>query len=337
MAIKFAIIIPAYKAHGTIRRALNSIQMQTRAYEAKVFLINDCDPTGDYNYLTKEYEGRINLRIDKTDSNGGPTAARNKGIELVIEECIPYILFMDADDCFYSPLTLHHFHKQLLLKNWDFIAGNFIEEINQQEEYYYKIHEDRQIWLFAKLYKTRIIRDNNIRFFHPSENEDVGFNLNYSLYIDSTVEIAETLYIWKWAGESITRKDNGAYGQYCVIGLYKNCLQVYNKLSKDKNISRDNYRIRVAQRMIMMYVDWNTKYAEWNRQVSSQLFELMREYYFRFYRPLEKTYTKRELMVCGRGIFHDDLDERAKIPFIDFLKRLSSTKYKELYYLAIGV
>lgn len=332
MAIKYAVIIPAYKAHDTIRRALDSIYVQTRSSQVKVFLINDCDPTGNYQYLIPQYQNKINLAIYKTQQNGGPTAARNLGIEKVIQCGIPYILFMDADDCFYSPLTIHYFHEKLLIKNYDFICGNFIEQMKHKEQYYYKIHEDKHVWLFAKLYKTRLIRDNNIRFFHPSQNEDVGFNLNYSMYTDSSQLINETLYMWKWDSNSITRSNDGEYSQYCIVGLYQNCLQVYNKLSKDYRLGKDRYMTKVAERMIMMYVDWNSHYEDWKPQVTIKLFEYMREFYFRFYKPIEKNYTKRQLLTCGKGIFKDDLEKTAKMSFIDFLKKLNSSSYKDLYY-----
>jgi len=50
-----------------------------------------------------------------------------------------------------------------------------------------------------------------------------------------------------------------------MIGLYQNCLQVYDKLKKDRTLGSEQYKVKVAQRMIMMYVDWNAHYEEWKQ------------------------------------------------------------------------
>lgn len=331
--IKYAIIIPAYHAHNTIHTALNSIVAQTLVKCARVYVVDDCDEVG-YDYLTADYPG-LDIVVARTQKNGGPTAARNLGLEMVIADQVPYILFMDADDCFYSPLTIYYFDRELQSRNWDLITGNFLQQVIKNKKAKYLIHQDKNIWLFAKLYKTRIIADNNIRFFQPSENEDVGFNLQYSVYMESAIAIQEILYLWRWNDNSITRSEQSAYDNHCVIGLYQNCFAVYQKLANDTHIPRDRYRLKVAERMILMYVDWNMRYTQWSQSVAREVFQLMRLFYFKFYKPWERTYTKRQLSVCGSGIFTEDLDSRAKIPFIPFLRELGSQNYSSLFQLAI--
>ena len=41
------VIIPAYKAHGTILRTLSSIAEQTILSDVDVTIVNDCCPEGD--------------------------------------------------------------------------------------------------------------------------------------------------------------------------------------------------------------------------------------------------------------------------------------------------
>jgi len=49
--------------------------------------------------------------ICRLDENGGPGVARNKGLELVIEDNIPYIVFADADDCFEGYISIEVLYK----------------------------------------------------------------------------------------------------------------------------------------------------------------------------------------------------------------------------------
>jgi hypothetical protein len=85
--------------------------------------------------------------------------ARNTGINYAIKNNIPYIVFADADDCFFCRESVNILYKQI--KNYDLVIGSFIEEYGENNE----IYKDLDTWLFGKMYKTNIIKNNKIKFF----------------------------------------------------------------------------------------------------------------------------------------------------------------------------
>jgi glycosyltransferase involved in cell wall biosynthesis len=94
---KVSVIIPAYKAAGTIRRALESLVRQTRRPD-EILVVDDGSPD-DLAEAVRPYGGTVTL-VRK--SNGGAASARNAGIERATGEMIA---FLDADD-YWEPTKL---------------------------------------------------------------------------------------------------------------------------------------------------------------------------------------------------------------------------------------
>jgi hypothetical protein len=98
----------------------------------------------------------------------------------------------------------------LLYKNIvinDLVLSSFLEEIDDT----YKKHDDIDIWLFGKMYKTDIIIKNNIVFPNESINEDVCFNVWYWACCENKIQLDLISYLWKENPNSITRKNNHEY------------------------------------------------------------------------------------------------------------------------------
>ena len=91
------VIIPAYNAHNTIEKTLDSILHQTISNMLNVYVVNDCSDK-NYDEIIKKYKKDINIKEIKISKNGGPGVARQKGIDLSNGK---YILFIDSDDIFY--------------------------------------------------------------------------------------------------------------------------------------------------------------------------------------------------------------------------------------------
>lgn len=107
--MRFSIIIPAYNAGSTIRRAIDSALRQP---EAEVIVVNDCstDKTGD---IAQSYHS---VRYGWTDPvNLGPGIARNIGLEMAQGD---WIIFLDADD---------ELMPGALNRIWDFIQAQPID------------------------------------------------------------------------------------------------------------------------------------------------------------------------------------------------------------------
>ncbi len=90
-AIWFSVIIPAWNAERTIGAAVESCLSQSYAPH-EVIVIDDGSTDGTKALLEKRFKGHIRLI---SQSNAGPSAARNRGIEAATGT---HIAFQDADD-----------------------------------------------------------------------------------------------------------------------------------------------------------------------------------------------------------------------------------------------
>ncbi len=91
------VIIPAYRASRTIRRAVDSLLSQTRPPD-EVLVIDDGSPE-DLSIPLESYGERVTL---VRQANGGAASARNTGIEKARGD---WLAFLDADD-FWEPEKL---------------------------------------------------------------------------------------------------------------------------------------------------------------------------------------------------------------------------------------
>jgi glycosyltransferase involved in cell wall biosynthesis len=96
-SLRVSVIIPAYKAAGTIRRAVDSVLRQT--YPATEIIVIDDGSPDDIAGSLNSYGSRITLIRQK---NQGAAAARNAGIDCATGELIA---FLDADD-YWEPQKL---------------------------------------------------------------------------------------------------------------------------------------------------------------------------------------------------------------------------------------
>ena len=91
--MQFSIIIPVYNAERYLHQCIESVIAQTFK-DWEMILVNDGSKDGSLaicqEYTSKDSRIRV---IDKP--NGGPSSARNRGLDEAQGE---YVYFMDADD-----------------------------------------------------------------------------------------------------------------------------------------------------------------------------------------------------------------------------------------------
>lgn len=117
-----SVVIPAYNAAATLPRALESILAQRRpAHEIVVIDDGSADATAEVVEGFARRGGGPALRYFR-QANAGPSAARNRGVELASGD---WIAFLDADDWYYPERLAQHASMIAADPGLDFLVGSF--------------------------------------------------------------------------------------------------------------------------------------------------------------------------------------------------------------------
>ena len=193
---KISVIIAAYNAEEYLSETLDSIFLQTmNDSEYEVIIINDgsSDSTLDILNCYKQTYSNL-IIIDK--ENGGPSSARNAGLDIAKGE---YVFFFDADDILEGDAlstmyeTASEKQADLLIGKYDIfnrhttIAIHNLDDLIELEEID-KYNTDI-LWTFSlsnKLFRRDLIEKFNLRLPPVSYSEDGAF-LTQFLYRSSKI------------------------------------------------------------------------------------------------------------------------------------------------------
>ena len=254
METKISIIIPVYNSEKYLKKCLDSVIKQT-IKEIEIICIND-GSTDKSDLILKEY-AKIDSRIKVyTMENKGVSAARNYGISLAAGE---YIGFIDSDDWidedFYKNL-----YNAAKTENADIAVGE-IKRVNKfWQKYHLKINKKSvtedisekvklcnvpdKCYVWNKIYKTKMLKNSDIRFEEGIIYEDVLFTLQILNYSKKLVTVPNTLYYYLRHGNSlVTRRDIKSKND----SIYVN--KKAKQFCKDNNINIDftevSYRFKI--------------------------------------------------------------------------------------------
>lgn len=93
---RVAVLMAAYDAERTLRQAVDSILAQTMP--ADLLIVDDCSRRPVAEVLA-DLADRVT--IHRMPANGGPSAARNAGLALLLAQGYDFVAVMDADDVAY--------------------------------------------------------------------------------------------------------------------------------------------------------------------------------------------------------------------------------------------
>lgn len=205
---KVSVIIPVYNAKNYLERCLDSVCNQTLK-DIEIICIDDCSTDNSLDILNKYAKIYPQLKVVHLDKNGGESKARNKGLEFATGE---YLGFVDNDD--YIDLNFYEkLYKKAQENNADIAKGEVqvigydgeveLRDMNQ------KIRDKNSKMYFAyfwwtAIYKTSIIKDNNIKFLEGYPlGGDVLF-LNQAVILANKVELVDDAFYYY-----LRREDSG--------------------------------------------------------------------------------------------------------------------------------
>lgn len=193
---KISVIIAAYNAEEYLSETLDSIFLQTmNDSEYEVIIINDGSSDSTLDILNSYKQTYSNLIIiDK--ENGGPSSARNAGLDIAKGE---YVFFFDADDILEGDAlstmyeTASEKQADLLIGKYDIFNRHTTIEIHNLDDLIELEEIDKYntdiLWTFSlsnKLFRRDLIEKFNLRLPPVSYSEDGAF-LTQFLYRSSKI------------------------------------------------------------------------------------------------------------------------------------------------------
>lgn len=170
---QFSVIIPCYNSKATIGRALQSVADQHLKDKIEVILVDDCS-TEDFTDEVAKFDGILDYRIVKTESNCGPGMARQRGMD---EAKGDWIVFCDHDDTF-VPNTFNRVRTIIRNNPSRFILQTRFQEVSIDGQATPYTFEKGMNWIHGKFFKTSFLREHNLRFKEGLEtHEDIYFSV----------------------------------------------------------------------------------------------------------------------------------------------------------------
>lgn len=205
-----AIIIPSYENGDQLREALDSLHAQT-FHRFLTIVVDDASPSDSIKSVVEEYRSKMSgLLYVRADVNGGPGAARQRGIEAAHRMNCDYIMFMDQDDRLF-PMSVKLLLDTIQISQTDMVSSCIHLEGKLNE--YNVISADNQIWLHGKIFSLPFLIKNDIYFESGIRlNEDVFFFKKISLLPSDQVKSGSidcATYLWRNNTDSLTRADHG--------------------------------------------------------------------------------------------------------------------------------
>lgn len=244
MKEKVSIILPVYNREDTVRNTIDSVIQQTYK-NFELIIINDGSKDNS-RAICSEYEqkdSRIKL-INK--ENGGPSQARNFGLEIANGK---YLMFIDSDDKYKADM-IEKMVTAIERRNSDIVVCNFNNRCNIKEFYNQTLEKGMEILqinylfniLWNKIYILDIIKQNNIKFFEKIERgEDYRFNVDYFRYINKITYIPESLYIYNAQIDSLTKKTRKDEFELSISNLEYNISMLIEKKRKINDYLKEQY------------------------------------------------------------------------------------------------
>lgn len=217
---KVSIIVPVYNTEKYLEKCLNSLVKQSLD-DIEIIIVNDGSTDNSEIIVNKFKQDYPNKIVYLKKENGGLSDARNYGLAYANSE---YVGFVDSDDY----VELNMFEKLYTAakeKNLDLAECNFIWEYPNKTkiDYGFNYLNKKDFFLFGrvmvcnKLFKTSIIKNNNITFPNSLNYEDIEFFYKLIPYINNYCLVDDIFYHYMQRENSIINNQNKKTADIFII------------------------------------------------------------------------------------------------------------------------
>ena len=294
--VKVSIIIPAYNVEKYVAKCLDSILNQSyQNYE--IIVVNDGSKDNTLNILEKYsimFNGKMRII---SQSNQGQSSARNNGMEYVTGK---YILFIDADDYILNDYI------EVLLTNAennsaDLVICSYKKVLNDDTivvtrnskewdiEFSHGLSHVFQYSPCAKIYRTDLLKSNDIKFGVGEKLEDGPFGI-------ITSSIAKNVVVLDYYGYLYRKYDESTMGKIRSKGIAENIPELQFPYKGLEEAIRKVIKIRGKEYFqVLEYVIFKALagYAfEFSKKSSSDTLKFICDYSDRIIKTYFKEYKK---------------------------------------------
>ncbi len=266
---KISVIVNIYNAEKTLERAVDSLLNQTLK-DIEIILVDDGSSDNSASIIDS-YASKYQNIVAFHNDNMGVSGSRNFGLSKISAD---YFGFLDSDDyalpdmfeklykkiseedcdlvlcgyreVFTGSLTYDRNYEGLIINN----ACNFITEY---------IKENVGAYLWNKLYKTEIIKNNGVLFNDDVIiGEDVLFLFDYLKYAKQISVISECLYEYLRNDTSICAKYYNNMDKFYITG-YTAIENTLDYLKIDDEQLKTNNRINLLKTLLWVLDNANSR------------------------------------------------------------------------------
>ena len=307
---KVSIILPTYNSDSVLKNAIESVKYQT--YENWELLIIENGKKGQAEEIIKKINDNRIKYIYQEVAN--VSEARNTGLNNASGE---YIAFLDSDDK-YGKDFLENMIKNISINKTQLVTCGYkrvydkkqilikqcknIENTTNIKEYLETLKENylfNELW--NKMYISKIIKENNIRFNPKYEiGENFLFNLDNIKYIEKASYINNTLYIY-------TEGETGLKLKYRPnkFNIEYELTQYLEKIYKEKNWDMNYIYNRYARVYYNQIIDiYKPNNPANKKEKNQQLQEIIsKKEYKEELKKLEKNVTDKKMKIAIKYFF----------------------------------
>ncbi len=281
-----SVIIPVYNVEDYLNECLDSVINQTLE-DIEIICIDDGSTDNSPNIL-KEYQKKDSRIKIITKENGGQATARNLGIKEAQGE---YIAFVDSDD-FIEPTMFEKLYTKAKDNNLDIAMCKIATYDNQTKEikdnvWYYMLgvfrdfekdifnHKDTKeftchiaVTPYNKIYKTTLLKENNILFPEGLIFEDEKFFYDTYLRAKRVSIVDEFLYYYRInrKGSTVdTIKDNDFSD---IIPISKLIRETFKETD-----NYEDYKILLSNRFIHLQL---ARFTQTSQKYKENFFNLLK-------------------------------------------------------------
>lgn len=274
--IKVSVIVPVFNASKYISKTLDSIISQD--FDSFEIIVVDDGSTDDSLDIVKNALGNVEIphKIIHQE-NAGVSVARNVGIEA---SCGDYLVFIDADD-YVSKNHLSNLYNGKTDFSLTLYAKQVGDKLTSLDTYakseistyeFIKMELNMQITFnfFQLMYKSSIIKDNNIRFtpgiVYGEDTEFAHKALNYGDKIAINNEV--TYYYVQHSESAINTTE---YRRFDIVGIFENIAKFY------KNNNRKEFSDLIITSRIPKAIFGNMNFFFYNGYDFDEVLAKMKE------------------------------------------------------------